>query len=256
MINNPSDPNLSDVLNLLKKDVMLSLNCHAIATVQSFDSSNQTVKATINYKKTYYQKNAETNQYDPVFVDYPVLVDCPTIFLGGGALSLRMPVKAGDECLILFNDRDIDTWFSSSQIKAPNSNRLHSFADGIALVGIRSAQNALEDWTDQTAELTDGTSSMKVGGASSKAGFYRQAAKIEVNASEKVEISNTIGALGALLQELISEIQTLVTLTSAITVTGVAAGGGSSGPPANSAAILVVGTQITVTATKIQGLLV
>ena len=70
-----------------------------------------------------------------------------------------------------------------------------------------------------------------------------------------VKIANDQYDLGALLQELITEIKSLVTQTSAITVTAVTAGSGVSGVPANAAAITAIGTQLTTTANKIAGLL-
>jgi hypothetical protein len=66
------------------------MNCHAIATIQSFDPTKQTASATVNYKKTYFKPDT-AGVYRPVLVDYPQLIDCPVIFLGGGVLSPDLP---------------------------------------------------------------------------------------------------------------------------------------------------------------------
>ena len=99
----PSEPSLKDLLDLLKKDILLSLNAHHIGTIQSFNSAKQTATATINYPKTYYQLNSLSGLYNPVLVNYPLLVDCPLICLGGGTAALTFPIQSGDECLVLFN---------------------------------------------------------------------------------------------------------------------------------------------------------
>jgi hypothetical protein len=49
-----------------------------------------------------------------------------------------MPIAADDTCLVLFNDRNMDDWYLTGKISAPADNRIHSIADGIVLVGIRS----------------------------------------------------------------------------------------------------------------------
>lgn len=139
----PSDPTLKDLLDLHKKEIMLNLNCHAIATIQSFNSTKQTVTATVNYKKTFFTFNEVTKTYTPVYVDYPLLIDCPVVIMSGGDGALTFPIASGDECLILFNDRDMDNWFQSGQPGPVSTPRLHSFSDGVALIGVRSMNRVL-----------------------------------------------------------------------------------------------------------------
>lgn len=156
------DQTLKDLLDLHKKDVQLSINCMAIATIQSFDATKQTVTATINYKKTFMQPNAQ-GTYDPVLVDYPVLIDCPVIISQGGGGVLTFPIIAGDTCLILFNDRDIDNWYATGQVGPIATQRLHSFADGFALVGVRALPNAISGYDTQRIHLTFGISDLALG---------------------------------------------------------------------------------------------
>ena len=51
------DPTLKDLLDLLKRDIFLTLKCHDIGTIQSFDKTTQTATVTINYQKTYMRPN-------------------------------------------------------------------------------------------------------------------------------------------------------------------------------------------------------
>lgn len=148
-----SDLTLKDLLDLLKKDIMLSLNCHALATVQDFDPDTQTISATINYKKSFQQKNADGTT-GTVLVDYPIMIDVPVLVMQGGAGSLTFPIAKGDGCLILFNDRDIDNWLFSGQAEQPPAtSRLHSFADGVALVGLRSLNDTIDGYSASRTEL-------------------------------------------------------------------------------------------------------
>lgn len=190
------DPGLPDVLNMWKKDVMLSMNCHAIATVQSFDAARQTVEATINYKKTQFQKN-QGGDYVPVLLDYPVLVDCPAIILGGGNFNLTFPIQQGDECVILFNDRSIDNWFQTGQVGELSSSRLHSFSDGLALVGVRSLAKSIADYDTTRAVLRNGDTMVAI-------------------SETLVKISNATTTLKTVLNNLITEIQAIQTSNAVV----------------------------------------
>jgi hypothetical protein len=215
----PADPTLKDLLDLHKKDILLSLNCHHIGTVQSFNATTQQAQATINYKKTYFEFDQQTGAYNPILKDYPLLMDCPCIVLGGGSAALTFPIQQGDECLVLFNDRNLDNWFQSGGNGAVASPRLHAFADGIILVGLRSSPHVLTGYDTSRAVLRNGEALVGVG-------------------STLIKIANNTTTLNTLLQNLITQI-------AAITVTGVTSGGGTSGPPANAAAIAAIGTQLS-----------
>lgn len=244
------EPQLDDLLRLWKKDILLSFNCHAIAKVGEFFPDEQTVTVTLAYKQTFFRQNAD-GSYTPQLVDYPTIVKAPLVVIGGGGTgAVTFPIAAGDDCLICFNDRDIDGWAAGQNTAAPPSNRLHSFADALVIVGPR--QNPLEDYDTERAVLRYKNARVGVG----KDGSL-------------VLIENDSTTLNTLLQDLIDEIKNLVTATNnlvtataAITVTGVTPGGGTSGPPANAAAITAVASSLssvssalTATANDLGGLL-
>jgi len=130
-----AQPQLRDLLDKVKADVKKELNCHLIAKVESFDKAKNTIKASSAMKRKF--SNGDE-------VEFPVFTDVPVVTLSGGGAFLSMPIKAGDWCLLLFNDRDIDSWWYSGTVTVPNSPRLHSLSDGIALVGIAPATAPFE----------------------------------------------------------------------------------------------------------------
>lgn len=68
----------------------------------------------------------------------PLLLDCPVMFPGGGGVTLTFPVRKGDECLVVFASRCIDSWWQSGGVQAPSEFRMHDLSDGFAFVGVRS----------------------------------------------------------------------------------------------------------------------
>lgn len=256
----PNQPNMKDLLDLLKKDVFLSLNCHAIGTIQSFNANTvaattnspiavgQTARVTINYPKTLFQLNS-AGVYQAVQVPYPVLIDCPAIVLGGGNCATTYPIAAGDECLVLYNDRDMDNWFVGGAGSPVASSRLHSFSDAIVLVGLNSSANVWDTYDAVRAVLRGGSAVIGVNPSTNKVLVTNDSPS---GTSGNYTYSTT---LNTLLQNLLTQLQDLTTALAALTVTGVSSGTSTSGVPANATNISYIGTQIGTIATDIGGLL-
>jgi hypothetical protein len=221
----PTEPSLSDLLNLLKKEIFIDLNCHHLATIQSFNSTTQTVQATINYTKTSFTLDVSTNLYVATQTNYPLIVDMPVVILGGGSAYLTMPIAQGDQCIILFNDRSIDNWFQGGQVGPVATSRFHSFADGVALVGLNyltgtGNTTALMNYDSARAVLRNGTTGVGV-------------------STTKVKIFNATTTLNTVLQNILTQLQTLAN-TNAV-----------NGSPVNPA----VATQLATLATQLGGLI-
>jgi hypothetical protein len=228
----PTQARLKDLLDYFGKYLKIQFNCHHIATIQTFDPLTQTATVTINYSKTFLQ--ADKGIISTALNQYPPIDDVPVIFLGGGDANLTFPVGVGDECILLFNDRDIDNWFSGSTSTPPNTARLHSFTDAVALVGLRSLANVIKNFDMARAVLRKGSAMVGVG----------------AGGGSLVKIANATLTLGTLLQNLstqlenlTSQLQTLTTDIAAITVI-CAAPSNPSSIPVNSAAFITLGTSI------------
>lgn len=144
---------LNDLWNYWKKQLKLEFNCHHIGTIQSFNPETQTAQVTVNYTKTFLMIDAigDTTVTTP---SYPTLIECPCIVIGGGGGYLSFPITAGDECLILFNDRDMSNWYGTGSTSSPPpTGTLHSFSDAVILVGIRSVPNTLVDYDGESVTL-------------------------------------------------------------------------------------------------------
>lgn len=120
---------IGELLDDFKDEIFSGLNAHAAGTIQSIDLGAGTCSISINYKRRLPGGASKS---------YPLLVDCPVFVLQGGGAFIEFPVRKGDFCLVLFNDRDIDTWWTSENVAEPNTARRHDLSDGFALVGINS----------------------------------------------------------------------------------------------------------------------
>lgn len=230
--NEKLNPDLRDVLEGLRKEIFLDMNCHAIGKIVKVDDKKQTVDIEILYKKTIL-KRVKSGEYRARPQNYPLLLDCPYVNLYGGKTGLWIAPRIDDECIVLFNDRSIDEWWNSGQNAPLSTNRLHSFSDGIAIVGVRSSPKALTRFGLNPV-------------------LFNEETVIEVG--QKVKIQNASKNLNTVLQDLISKLEALSTQISAITVT-CAAPGNPSSPPINKPAIDAIKSQITQIGTDIGELL-
>lgn len=146
-------PDLRSVLNAHRREIFAALNCHQVGVIVSFDQALQTatVKIAMNKQVVDYTQTPPAYVYKP----YPLLTDCPVFFAGGGENgALTFPVAAGDPCVLIFNDRDLDNWFAGGANTPPNSSRQHDLSDGMVLVGFRNKVNAIADFDPDHARLS------------------------------------------------------------------------------------------------------
>ena len=195
-----ANPGLKDLLNAHKTDILQSMNCHAIGTIQTVTRVETTgllvASAAVSYTKTYFVRQSD-GTYKTVLGNYPTLVDCPIIAMGGGATMLSMPVQPGDPCLILFNDRDMNNWYSNPSATTPGPvalPSLHSFSDAIVLVGFHNKELLYDP---AHALLTNGYAEVGV------------PTTIEGIDSGKVRIANQTYTLYNILSALITAIENI-----------------------------------------------
>lgn len=151
-------PDSTTVLNAVKRETELSINCMKIGTIQSFDTSTQLASIKIAYKQivTVDESGNKTLQ------DYPILLECPVMTLFGGVDFMSMPIQEGDSCLVLFSDRDIDYWLNNGDGGIPATGRLHDISDGIAIVGIRSLTNSIGNYLSNGIRLSHGEGNSQI----------------------------------------------------------------------------------------------
>lgn len=135
-------PKMQDVLRELKRDIGVSYNSMNIGIIQEFNSSKQTATIRIAIKKILSENPDGTK----IYKEHPLILECPVMTLFGGGSFINLPIQVGDNCIVLFCDRDIDEWLVSGGVQPPNSRRVHDITDAVAIVGIRHYQNSIADF--------------------------------------------------------------------------------------------------------------
>lgn len=152
--------------------------------VQSFDPDAVTavVQPAIRSVETDNDDNRVTK-------NYPLLVDVPVIFPRGGGCTLTFPVKAGDECLVIFADRCIDFWWQNGGVQEPVDDRVHDLSDAFCIVGPQSQAQKISGISTSAAQLRtdDGAAFVEV--AAGHAITVQTPGKLTASAQSGAEIT-------------------------------------------------------------------
>lgn len=116
-----NDPNsLEYALQVLKKNIFITLNVCLPAVVLKYNSDKNTVDV---------QPAIQQVMKDNTFLDLPKVFEVPVITLGGNGLSIRIPLKQGDTGIIICADRDISLFVQELANTQPQTLRKHDLAD-------------------------------------------------------------------------------------------------------------------------------
>ena len=130
---------LGHVLDALRDNINYNLNCIKIATVESFNADDLTVCCKVANKRLRKIKDDGSQ----VLQDYP-LIYAKVHYLGWGDIGVTYPIVEGMEGILLFNDREIETWFMTGQSGNLAYDRCHSMSDAIFICGVHSLPHMIE----------------------------------------------------------------------------------------------------------------
>lgn len=107
---------------------------------------------------------AQLRQPNGIWVDttMPLCVDCPVMFPGAGSFTLTFPITAGDEGLLVFSSRCIDSWWQSGGIQKQAELRMHDLSDGFFFPALLSQANKVPDVSANTCQLRSKDGSVSI----------------------------------------------------------------------------------------------
>ncbi len=120
--------------------------------------------------------------------------DCPVVFYHAGNLALTLPLAAGDEVLLIFSARCIDSWFQSGGVQIQSELRMHDLSDGFAIPGPFSLPNVLSSISTTAAQLRtkDGSAYIEL----TPAGVVNIKAPGGVNINGATVVTGSVNASG------------------------------------------------------------
>jgi len=217
LVNDPTRT-FKDMLNALKAGFWVTLPC----VVNSYDPDKVTITAQPTIRIPMRKEDGTISMEE-----IPLLQDVPVMFTRGGGCVITHPIKKGDECLVVFADRNIDVWWQNGGIQNPFDNRKHDLSDGFALFAPQSQPNRVKNISTDALQIRtdDGDSFIELNPSTQE--IKIKASKVTIDAD--VEITKTL-AVNGLIKSLTDVLAKTVSLLSHLT-SGVVSGTNTSGPP-------------------------
>ena len=186
------NPNLEDVFEIVKEYTMAFINCSRIGRIRSFNPENCT--AYIDIMELI--PNDGTNEIPSILADVPV------IFYGSRNTRITPPDIVGSNCVLIFQDRNIDNFLTTGEQYEPDNGRTHSYADCVALLTLNSYIDEPVMYDANALTLYNGTQFAKIFNDSME--LY----------AEKIKLYNSQTTLLTLIKSLIEEIQKITVDTT------------------------------------------
>jgi hypothetical protein len=176
--------------NRSRWQLMCDLRVAIPAVVVSFNEDTQCVRVQPAISENINVNSVSTQ------VDLPILggadegdEDIPVMVPRGGGVALTMPIQAGDECLLVFSDMALDSWWQSGGTSnAQVMRRRHALSDAVAIFGLWSQPNVLTDYSISSAQLR-----------SEDGSTYLEVLQGAVNAAQNLNVEN--GASGSFVSQ-------------------------------------------------------
>lgn len=139
---------------LLIKNINNNLRVAVPGIITAFDPQRQTATVQPAIRERLRSPEGAISN-----VSLPLLPDVPVVFPRAGGFALTFPVKAGDECLVVFADMCIDAWWQNGGVQNQVDKRRHDLSDAFCILGPSSVPQALANISTTGVELrnADGT---------------------------------------------------------------------------------------------------
>lgn len=135
--------NENDLLSLIKlslNDFGENFNCVRVGIVQEFIVKEQIVKVKIASQRLI-RINRDGTQTTQDYAEIYAKLCYATPYM-------NQPPKVGDECVLLFNDREMESWWINGSANQRAYNRMHDLTDCIAICGLRSQPKLINIFTN------------------------------------------------------------------------------------------------------------
>lgn len=113
-------PDLTKLLKLFGRNLSAKFNCHRVGRITAFNSN--TLICNVKLLDKFIFGDIEQ--------DYAEFTNMPLLIYATESAGLTLGNIVGSECVVHFNDTDIDNFLQTGEAYAPNSLRRHDLADG------------------------------------------------------------------------------------------------------------------------------
>lgn len=148
----PVNPDQSYLNNQIMRKASADTNCHRVGKIVKFNKEELTCDVQLLELLPNPSGGA---------LNYAIIPQLPLIIEGTDTSWLTWGNIVGSECLVHFNDKDIDNWFETGEEYLPNTTRLHNFSDGFVTLRPRNKLKVF-NYDDQAVVLKNSDSMVRM----------------------------------------------------------------------------------------------
>jgi hypothetical protein len=191
--------------------LMLGIHTAIPGVIVSFDAETRLAKV----KPAIAMKVISLGEVK--YINLPIIENVPVCLphSRSAGLYITVPVKANDECLLIFSQRAIDNFVLFGGIQTPPANdslsttspRHHDLTDAICIPGIITMTQALTGWNQDAIEIRNGAGTSKLSVYTDKIDANTATVNIvagDINITGHVEVTGDIHSSGDIVANTIS----------------------------------------------------
>lgn len=160
---------LTNVLKQFERNILKKINCVKIGTITAFNSTKNTVSVNVS--------------------GYSEIQEVPFSYISGTSFSIQVPIQAGDICILLCNDTDLDNFMNNNGQAPAFAKDLHGLSGCIALVGLKNLSTAISDYVTNGIRIKYNNTVLEV----SDSGIYSNS---DLNVDGNITVSGDVTASG------------------------------------------------------------
>lgn len=154
------------------------------AKIKSFDPVTQTCTVIVSVEDYYTGINFSFKKQAA-----PLLVDVPVHIVQGGGWSLTVPIKEGDNCLIVYAQKGYDHWLYSDLQETglvdgrPTAEHYREFSirDALCIVGFNPIPKAIPNYNPTDLEIRNADLNQRI--------TLKEGGNIEIFTTKDVEVT-------------------------------------------------------------------
>lgn len=137
-----------ELLRRFGDNLLANLRVAMPGIIQSFDAATQTVTVQPAIRERIRDIDGNVQ-----IIDLPILLDVPVVMPRAGDFAITFPIRSGDECLVVFADMCIDSWWQSGGIQNQAEKRRHDLSDAFAIIGAWSQPHKIPNYSESSMQL-------------------------------------------------------------------------------------------------------
>jgi hypothetical protein len=156
--------------------------------VQSFSPSDCTASVQVAIMWQARDKTGVWKDQSPA----PIIPKALVLFPGNSGFQFTFPLQAGDEGLLVFCDRCIDSWWKQGGVQGQYDIRKHDATDGVFIPGLKSVPNVPSSINANSAELRSNSGNTKIAFDDTNGIVITTGNQVKINGN--LQVSGTITA--------------------------------------------------------------